>query len=67
MCLIHIDEPAICVNYCAVVTPLGTFSEKLNHLYTPRTMHNSQNDALRWVLRSRGDADYCDGVVPSSL
>jgi hypothetical protein len=26
------------------------FSEKLNRLYTPRTMHGSRDDALKWAL-----------------
>jgi hypothetical protein len=47
MCLIHIDELATSVNYCAVITSLGTFSKKLNHLYTPLMMHGSQNDTLK--------------------
>jgi hypothetical protein len=67
MYLIHIDESIISVNYCVVITSLGTFSEKLNHPHTPRTMHGSQNDALKWALRSPGDAGYCDGVAPSGL
>jgi hypothetical protein len=43
------------------------FSKKLNRLHTPRTMHGSQNDTLKWALQSRGDAGYCDGAAPSGL
>jgi hypothetical protein len=50
MCLIHIDESTTSVNYCVAITSLGIFSEKLNHLHTPRMMHCSQNDALKRVL-----------------
>jgi hypothetical protein len=67
MCLIHIDETTTSVNYCVVVTSLGTFSKKLNRLYTPRMMHGSRNDAFKRALRIQGDAGYCDGVAPSEL
>jgi hypothetical protein len=67
MCSIHIDDSTTSVNYYVAVTSLGTFSEKLNHLHTPRTIHGSRNDALKWVLQIRGDAGYYDGVVPSGL
>jgi hypothetical protein len=45
MCSTHIDESAIYINYYAAVTSLGTFSEKLNHLYIPHMMHGSRNNA----------------------
>jgi hypothetical protein len=43
------------------------FSKKLNRLHTPRTMHGSRNNTLKWTLQSRGDAGYCDGAAPSGL
>jgi hypothetical protein len=67
MCSIHIDEPTTSVNYCVAITSLGTFCEKLNRLYTPRTTHGSRNDALKWALQSRGNTGYCDGVTSLGL
>jgi hypothetical protein len=67
MCSIHIDESTTSVNYCVVVTSLDTFSEKLNRLHTPRTIHGSRNDALKRALQIQGDAGYCNGVAPSGL
>jgi hypothetical protein len=67
MCSIHIDEPTTIVNYCVTITSLGIFSKKLNRLYPPRTTHGSRNDALKWVLWIRGDADFCNGVAPLGL
>jgi hypothetical protein len=67
MCSIHIDESVTGVNYCAAVTFLCIFSEKLNHLYAQCTMHDSQNDTLKWARRSRRDTGYCDGVAHSGL
>jgi hypothetical protein len=67
MCSIYIDESITSVNYCVAVTSLDTFSEKLNHLHTPRMIHDSRNDALKQALRIRGDVGYCDGMAPSGL
>jgi hypothetical protein len=52
MCSIHIDKSATGVNYYTVITSLGIFSKKLNHLYTLCMMHGYQDGALKWVLRS---------------